>query len=197
YSPLYLGKDGDWVTQFDKDFAEAIGLIKFDFLGLKTLTVIDNAVKLVHLGGASTFSLDEMNYEDPAVFALISSGDTDGVFQVESSGMKDLCTRMQPSSLEDLTAINALYRPGPLGSGMVDDFIDRKHGRKPIVYDVESLASILKDTYGVILYQEQVMQIARELAGYSLGQADLLRRAMGKKKAEEMAEHRSIFVKGA
>ena len=196
YAPLYVGRDGDVVVQFDKDFSEAIGLVKFDFLGLKTLTVIDNAIKLVHLSGEA-FRLDRMNYSDPKVFALISSGDTDGIFQVESSGMKDLCSRIQPSSLEDLTAINALYRPGPLGSGMVDDFIDRKHGRKSIVYDVESLAHILKDTYGVILYQEQVMQIARELAGYSLGQADLLRRAMGKKKAEEMANHREIFVKGS
>ena len=202
YCPLFVGKDGDVVTQFDKDFAEKVGLVKFDFLGLKTLTVIDNAIKLVRQVAKpgtpeAVFQLERMDYEDPTVFALISSGDTDGVFQVESSGMKDLCTRIQPSSLEDITAINALYRPGPLGSGMVDDFIDRKHGRKPIVYDVEALAPILKDTYGVILYQEQVMQIARELAGYSLGQADLLRRAMGKKKAEEMAEHRSIFVKGA
>src|SRR5262249_41285971 len=143
------------------------------------------------------FALERMNYNDPRVFALIASGDTDGIFQVESSGMKDLCSRIVPNSLEDITAINALYRPGPLGSGMVDDFIDRKHGRKPIVYDVDMLEGILKDTYGVILYQEQVMQIARELAGYSLGQADLLRRAMGKKKPEEMAQHRDLFVKGS
>ncbi len=193
YCALFVGKDGDRVTQFDKDFCETIGLIKFDFLGLKTLTVIDNAIKLI----GPQFDLEKMDYEDPKVFALISSGDTDGVFQVESSGMKDLCTRIQPSSLEDLTAINALYRPGPLGSGMVDDFIDRKHGRKVTQYAAPALESILKDTYGVILYQEQVMQTARELAGYSLGQADLLRRAMGKKKPEEMAEHRQIFVKGA
>lgn len=206
YCPLYVSRDGDVVTQFDKDFSEKIGLVKFDFLGLKTLTVIDNAIKLVRQAADPStpegqwdaeFSLEKMNYSDPKVFALIGSGDTDGVFQVESSGMKDLCSRILPNSLEDLTAINALYRPGPLGSGMVDDFIDRKHGRKPIVYDVEMLAPILKDTYGVILYQEQVMQIARELAGYSLGQADLLRRAMGKKKPEEMAQHREIFVKGA
>lgn len=206
YCPLYVSRDGDVVTQFDKDFSEKIGLVKFDFLGLKTLTVIDNAIKLVRQAAdVSTpegqidaeFSLEKVNYNDPKVFALIGSGDTDGIFQVESSGMKDLCSRILPNSLEDLTAINALYRPGPLGSGMVDDFIDRKHGRKPIVYDVDMLAPILKDTYGVILYQEQVMQIARELAGYSLGQADLLRRAMGKKKPEEMAQHREIFVKGA
>jgi DNA polymerase-3 subunit alpha len=207
YCPLYVGRDGDVVTQFDKDFAEKIGLVKFDFLGLKTLTVIDNAIKLVHAGASdpgnlqaaedAKFRLDRMPYNDPAVFALISSGDTDGVFQVESSGMKDLCSRIVPNSIEDITAINALYRPGPLGSGMVDDFIDRKHGRKPIVYDVDSLAPILKDTYGVILYQEQVMQIARELAGYSLGQADILRRIMGKKKVEEMTQQRELFVKGS
>ncbi|MBC7692374.1 MAG: DNA polymerase III subunit alpha, partial [Methylotenera sp.] len=202
YCPLYVGKDGDVVTQFDKDSAEKIGLVKFDFLGLKTLTVIDHAIKLVRAGAEpgtpeADFELERMNYEDAKVFALISSGDTDGVFQVESSGMKDLCSRIQPNSLEDLTAINALYRPGPLGSGMVDDFIDRKHGRQEIKFDVEQLATILKDTYGVILYQEQVMQTARELAGYSLGQADLLRRAMGKKKADEMAQHKGLFVKGA
>lgn len=202
YCPLYVGKDGDVVTQFDKDSAEKIGLVKFDFLGLKTLTVVDLAVKQVRLNAApgtpeADFQLELIDYYDPKVFELISSGDTDGVFQVESSGMKDLCIRIQPNSLEDITAINALYRPGPLGSGMVDDFIDRKHGRKPIVYDAEALAPILKETYGVILYQEQVMQTARELAGYSLGQADLLRRAMGKKKADEMAMHREIFVKGA
>ncbi len=198
YCPLFVGREGDSVAQFDKDFCEKIGLVKFDFLGLKTLTVIDNAVKLIkeHPPQAE-FELAKMNYKDPKVFALLSSGDTDGVFQVESSGMKDLCTRIQPGSLEDITAINALYRPGPLGSGMVDDFIDRKHGRKPIVYDVDMLEGILRETYGVILYQEQVMQIARELAGYSLGQADLLRRAMGKKKPEEMAAHRDLFVKGA
>ena len=202
YCPLFVGRDGAVVTQYDKDSAEKVGLVKFDFLGLKTLTVIDYAVKLVRQAAEAgtpdaEFDLLKMNYEDPAVFALISSGDTDGIFQVESDGMKNLCSRIQPNSLEDITAINALYRPGPLGSGMVDDFIERKHGRTPIRYDVPQLEGILKDTYGVILYQEQVMQTARELAGYSLGQADMLRRAMGKKKPEEMAKHREIFVKGA
>jgi len=202
YCPLYVGKDGDVVTQFDMGFAEKIGLVKFDFLGLKTLTVIDHAVKLVRQGAPAgspqaSLELERIDYRDPKVFELISNGDTDGVFQVESSGMKDLCVRIRPNSLDDITAINALYRPGPLGSGMVDDFIDRKHGRKAMAYDVPALEPILRETYGVILYQEQVMQIARELAGYSLGQADLLRRAMGKKKAEEMAEHKGIFVKGA
>ena len=202
YCPLFLGREQDLVCQFDKDSAEKIGLVKYDFLGLKTLTVIDQAVKLVRKTAdpgtdAAEFTLAKMPYDDAAVFALISSGDTDGIFQVESSGMKDLCSRMQPSVIDDLTAICALYRPGPLQSGMVDDYIDRKHGRAPVSYDVPALENILRETYGVILYQEQVMQIAREIAGYSLGQADLLRRAMGKKKPEEMAEHRGIFVKGA
>ncbi|MGE0616904.1 MAG: DNA polymerase III subunit alpha [Bacteriovoracia bacterium] len=202
YCPLYMGSEGAPVCQFDKDFAEKIGLVKFDFLGLKTLTVIDNAIRLVREVSAPAepaveVRLERINYRDPKVYELISAADTDGVFQVESSGMKDLCARLQPNSVEDLTAINALFRPGPLGSGMVDDFIDCKHGRKQIVYEVPELAPILKDTYGVILYQEQVMQIAREMAGYSLGQADMLRRAMGKKKADEMAKHRDMFVKGA
>lgn len=202
YCPLFTGSDGALVTQLDKDFSEQIGLVKFDFLGLKTLTVIDNAVKLVRKSaeeGAAeeTFSIEQIDYDDAKVFELIGSADTDGVFQVESSGMKDLCFRLKPNSIEDLTAINALYRPGPLGSGMVDEFIDRKHGRKEIEYELPQLESILKDTYGVILYQEQVMQIARDLAGYSLGQADMLRRAMGKKKAEEMDRHREIFLTGA
>lgn len=202
YCPLYIGKDGIAVTQLDKDSGEAIGLVKFDFLGLKTLTVIDHAEKFIRAGapGGSAeaeFSFDRLDYDDSKVYELIGSGDNDGVFQVESSGMKDLCMRMRPNCIEDLTAINALYRPGPLESGMVGDFIDRKHGRKQIQYEVPQLESILRETYGVIVYQEQVMQIARELAGYSLGQADLLRRAMGKKKAEEMQKHREIFVKGA
>ncbi|MCC7440802.1 MAG: DNA polymerase III subunit alpha, partial [Bdellovibrionales bacterium] len=199
YCARYMGADGAPVTQFDKDYAEKIGLVKFDFLGLKTLTVIDNAVKLIRMGGGAdaSFTIERIRYDDPKVYELLGSGDTDGVFQVESSGMKDLCTRLKPSSIEDVTAINALYRPGPLGSGMVDDFIDRKHGRQAIVYELPQLESILKDTYGVILYQEQVMQIARELAGFTLGQADMLRRAMGKKKPEEMAKYKEIFQSGA
>jgi DNA polymerase III subunit alpha len=202
YCPLYVGGEGVAVTQFDKDFSENVGLVKFDFLGLKTLTVIHNAVRLIKEGAAPNspeldFDIDNVSYEDTRVYDLVSSGDTDGVFQVESSGMKDLCTRLRPNSIEDLTAISALYRPGPLGSGMVDDFVDRKHGRQEIQYLLPQLEGVLVETYGVILYQEQVMQIARELAGYSLGQADMLRRAMGKKKAEEMDRHREIFTKGA
>jgi len=198
YCPLYVSKDGDVVTQFDKDFSEKIGLIKFDFLGLKTLTVIDNAVKFIKARpGFENFDLKAISYKDQKVYDLISSGNTNGVFQIESEGMKDLCRRIIPNSLEDITAINALYRPGPLGSGMVDDFIDRKHGRLETKYELPVLEPILRDTYGVILYQEQVMQIARDVAGYSLGQADMLRRAMGKKKADEMATHKQLFVKGA
>ena len=198
YCPLYVSKDGDMVTQFDKDYAEKIGLVKFDFLGLKTLTVIDNAVQFIRAQkGHENFDLKAVSYKDKKVFDLISSGNTNGVFQVESDGMKDLCKRIIPNSLEDITAINALYRPGPLGSGMVDDFIDRKHGRLETRYELQELEPILRDTYGVILYQEQVMQIARDVAGYTLGQADMLRRAMGKKKADEMAKHKEFFVEGA
>lgn len=203
YCPLFTGKEAETVVQYDKDFAEKIGLVKFDFLGLKTLTVIDNAVKFVRetqsdqgVAREACFKLEDINYTDPKVFALISAGDTDGVFQLESSGMKDLCQRVQPSNLEDITAINALYRPGPLNSGMVDDYIDRKHGKTPVVYELPQLAEILQETYGVIVYQEQVMRTARVLAKYSLGEADILRRAMGKKKPEEMAKQRDKFLKG-
>ena len=202
YCPLFVNADGDAVTQFDKDYSEKIGLVKFDFLGLKTLTVIDHAVQLIRAVAPpgydqSKFRIEDIPLEDKKVFDHISTGHTDGMFQIEGSGMKDLCVRLEPNSIEDITAINALFRPGPLGSGMVDEFIECKHGRKPIEYALPALEPILKETYGIILYQEQVMQIARELAGYSLGQADMLRRAMGKKKADEMAKHRAVFSEGA
>ncbi len=199
YCPLFSVKEGEPVVQYDKDFAEKIGLVKFDFLGLKTLTVIDNAVKFIResvVEVSNTFNIEDIEYSDPAVFALISSGDNDGIFQLESSGMKDLCVRVQPSNLEDITAINALYRPGPLNSGMVDDYIERKHGRTEVRYDLPQLEDILNETYGVIVYQEQVMRVARVLANYSLGEADILRRAMGKKKPEEMAKQRDKFLSG-
>jgi len=197
YCPLYRGKEGEQVVQFDKDFCEKIGLIKFDFLGLKTLTVIQNAVNLIKRDCDATFDIESIDMEDKKVFELISSGNTSGVFQLESSGMKDLCKRIKPDNIEDITAINALFRPGPLGSGMVDDFIERKHGRKQLEYPFPECEPILKDTYGIIVYQEQVMNIARVVAGYSLGQADMLRRAMGKKKPEEMEKHKKIFGEGA
>jgi DNA polymerase-3 subunit alpha len=181
------------VSQLDKDDVEAAGLVKFDFLGLKTLTIIDCALKRVD----TTMRIEDIPLDDPKTLALISACQTTSVFQLESRGMKDLVHRLQPDSFEEIIALVALYRPGPLQSGMVDDFVDRKHGRAPIVYLHPDLEPILKPTYGVILYQEQVMQIAQVLANYTLGGADLLRRAMGKKKPEEMAKQRVIFTEGA
>ena len=200
YCPLYKGKEGERVVQFDKDFSEKIGLVKFDFLGLKTLTVINNAQKFVRRDFDENFDIEFIDDEDENVYDLISDGNTTGVFQLESSGMKDLCSRLQPGSIDDITAINALYRPGPMGLGMHDEFIERKFGRKDVDYFFEgekSLEPVLYDTYGIIVYQEQVMNIARTVGGYSLGGADMLRRAMGKKKEEEMARHQEIFLNGA
>jgi DNA polymerase-3 subunit alpha len=198
FCPVYMDqKNNSITTQFSMKYVEKIGLVKFDFLGLKNLTVIDNAVKLIHAGKAPDFDISDLGYDDEAAYQLLQAGNTTGVFQLESSGMKELLVKLKPSCFEDIIAVCALYRPGPLGSGMVDDFIDRKHGRKPVTYDLPQLQPILKDTYGVIVYQEQVMQIARTLAGYSLGGADLLRRAMGKKDPAEMAKQRDIFLAGA
>ena len=197
YCPLFRGAKGEQVVQFDKDFSEKIGLVKFDFLGLKTLTVISNASKLIQRDLKPDFDIEFIDYNDRDVYRIISEGQTIGVFQLESSGMQDLCKRIKPDSIDDITAINALYRPGPMGSGMHHEFAEIKHGQKPEVYSFEELKAVLKDTYGIIVYQEQVMNIARVVAGYSLGQADMLRRAMGKKKAEEMAMHKEIFRKGA
>jgi DNA polymerase-3 subunit alpha len=197
YCPLFKGAKGEKVIQFDKDFGEQIGLVKFDFLGLKTLTVIDQAVNFIQRDHVSDFDIENIDMEDSQVYDFISRGETVGVFQLESSGMIDLCKRLGPDNLEDITAVNALYRPGPLNSGMVDDFIDIKHGRKDMTFPFPVLEPVLKDTYGIIVYQEQVMKIAQELAGYSLGQADILRKAMGKKKIKLIEEHRAIFLKGA
>lgn len=197
YCPLYKGREGEQVVQFDKDFSEKIGLVKFDFLGLKTLTVIQNAVNFVRRDHDKDFDIESINMGDPKVYEMISRGDTTGVFQLESSGMKDLCKRIKPDSIDDITAINALYRPGPMGSGMHEEFIKIKHGEKKPHYTFSELKPVLEDTYGIIVYQEQVMNIARVVGGYSLGQADMLRRAMGKKKAKEMNRHREIFRKGA
>ncbi|AEA34358.1 DNA polymerase III subunit alpha [Hippea maritima] len=192
--PLYKAPGEDTIAvQFSKDFLEDIGLIKFDFLGLKNLTVIDTTVKLIGNG----FDISKIPLDDKETYKLLQKGDTLGVFQLESSGMQRLIMDLKPTVFEDLIALVALYRPGPLGSGMVQDFIDRKHGKKPIEYPLPELEGILKDTYGIILYQEQVMQIASKLAGYSLGEADILRRAMGKKKKEVMDQQRGIFVKRA
>jgi len=198
YVPLCRGQNGELVTQFAKDEVELAGLVKFDFLGLTTLTVISNAVKLINRGKNPEEQLDIalLPLDDKKTYQLISSGDTAGIFQMESSGFTEMVKKLKPSVFEDIIAAGALYRPGPLDSGMVDIFINRKHGRERVTYPHPLLEPILKDTYGVIVYQEQVMQIAQVLGGYSLGRADLLRRAMGKKKADLMAKERSGFVEG-
>jgi DNA polymerase III subunit alpha len=198
YLPLYVDpKSGGQVTQYPMSYVEKIGLVKFDFLGLKTLTVIENAVRLIREGKDSAFDLRLITDDDKTTYELLSRGETTGVFQLESSGMKEYLVKLKPNCFEDLIAMVALYRPGPLGSGMVDSFIKRKHGTEQFKYDFSQLEPILKDTYGVIVYQEQVMLIAQVLANYSLGAADLLRRAMGKKKPEEMAKQKKIFLAGA
>jgi DNA polymerase-3 subunit alpha len=195
--PLYVGQHDEVITQFDMKSVEKIGLIKFDFLGLKTLTVIDDCIKLIKGRGAADIDIDMIPLDDGDVYAKLSEGDTAGIFQLESSGMTDLVTKLKPHAFSEIVALVALFRPGPLGSGMVDDFINRKHGRTPIKYELPELKDILKETYGVIVYQEQVMRIANVLANYSLGEADILRRAMGKKKPEEMAKQKERFMKGA
>ena len=205
FTPLYCEQGGQSVvSQFDKDDVEAIGLVKFDFLGLRTLTIIDWAVRNIKLRHTDQHALDinKLPLDDPQAFRLLVAAETTAVFQLESSGMKDLIKRLQPDCFEDIIALVALFRPGPLQSGMVDNFINRKHGREIVSYpdaqyQHESLKPILEPTYGIILYQEQVMQIAQVLAGYTLGGADMLRRAMGKKKAEVMAEQRAVFAEGA
>lgn len=189
------------VSQFDKDDVEAVGLVKFDFLGLRTLTVIDMALRVINRARQAQqeapIDIAEIPLNDPATFTLLKQCQTSAVFQLESRGMKELIHRLQPDTFEDVIALVALYRPGPLQSGMVDDFVERKHGLSAVAYPHPQLEPILKPTYGVILYQEQVMQIAQVLAQYTLGGADLLRRAMGKKKPEEMAKQRSTFTQGA
>ena len=197
YLPLYKGKKGEVVTQFDMQRVEKIGLVKFDFLGLRNLTVIANTLELIAEQGQTPPDLENLDLNDPATYRLLASGDTTGVFQLESSGMKDLLVRLRPESFDDVIALVALYRPGPLDSGMVDDFVERKHGKRSVEYLVPQLETILKETYGVIVYQEQVMNIAGELANYSMAEADDLRKAMGKKIPEIMTEHKERFMQGA
>ena len=199
FCPVYVDRSSSSVmTQFDKDDVEKIGLVKFDFLGLRTLTVIDRALKSINENkeDSEKLNLDDIPLNDEKVFKFLSSGKTMAVFQLESSGMRDLIKRLKPTKFEEITALLALYRPGPLNSGMHDEFVDRKHGKSPVTYPHKLLEEVLEETYGVIVYQEQVMEAARVLAGFTLGQADILRRAMGKKKKEEMEEQREIFVKG-
>lgn len=198
YLPVYKDqKTGSINTQYSMKYVEMVGLVKFDFLGLKNLTVIQNAVRLVRDGKDPDFDITRLRDDDKESYDLITAGNTTGIFQLESSGMKEMLVKLKPSCFEDVIAACALYRPGPLGCGMVDDFIERKHGRQKVVYDLPQLEPILKDTYGVIVYQEQVMQISRTLAGYSLGRADLLRRAMGKKDPVVMAKEKEPFLAGA
>lgn len=196
--PLYVTNKQEIVTQYDMLGLEKLGLLKMDFLGLTTLTIIQQAIALIKKYCNEDVIVENLPLDDEETYTKIfANGYTSGVFQFESSGMQDILRRYQPNRVEDLCALNALYRPGPIQGGMIPDFIDRKHGRKPIAYDLPELQEILSETYGVILYQEQVMQISNKLAGYSLGEADILRRAMGKKSALEMAKQRERFLQGA
>lgn len=197
YVPLQNSTEGFLTTQFDKDRIEELGLLKMDLLGLRTLTVIGDALRFIKENHGVDIDIDAIPLDDPKACAMLCEGDTAGVFQMESSGMTNLVKELKPERFEDLIPLVALYRPGPLGSGMVTDFINGRHGRKEVTYLHPSLEPILKDTFGVILYQEQVMQIASTLAGFTLGQADLLRRAMGKKKHDVLAAQRETFMQGA
>jgi DNA polymerase-3 subunit alpha len=192
-----VDKEGGIVTQFDMGSVEKIGLIKFDFLGLKTLTLITDCIKLVQASRDVSIDLESLPLDDKTTYRLLCSGNTTGIFQLESTGIREMTVKIRPNCFEDLVAILALFRPGPLDSGMAEEYIKRKHGQEKIRYLHPLLESILKDTYGVIVYQEQVMQIAQILAGYTLGDADILRRAMGKKDPEEMAGQRQRFIDGA
>jgi DNA polymerase III subunit alpha len=194
--PLMLSKEGQVVTQYAMDDVAKLGLLKMDFLGLRNLTIMNNTVHLIEKHQNQSLDLDTLPLDDEPVFQLLASGQTDGVFQLESGGMKTLVKELKPTFFEDINALVALFRPGPLNSGMVDEFVKRKHGKSKVEYAHPDLKPILQDTYGTIVYQEQIMQIAQVLGGYSLGQADLLRRAMGKKKEEEMNKQREAFLKG-
>ena len=195
--PLFVDKEGGIVTQFDMSCVEKIGLVKFDFLGLKTLTLIHDCLKLIETTKGVKIDLQRLPLDDKKTYRLLCNGNTTGVFQLESTGIREMTVKIRPNCFEDLVAILALYRPGPLDSGMAEEYIKRKHGKEKFKYLHPQLEPVLKDTYGVIVYQEQVMQIAQVLGGYTMGDADILRRAMGKKDPEEMAAQRERFVEGA
>ncbi|MEE9231783.1 MAG: DNA polymerase III subunit alpha [Acidobacteriota bacterium] len=197
YCPLYRSSKNEITTQFAMDSVEAIGLLKMDFLGLRTLTLIHDVVRLVKEDRGETIDLNELSLDDAATYELFARGQTFGVFQFESSGMQDVLCKLKPDRFEDLIAMNALYRPGPIKSGMIEEFIKARHGKKKVEYPLPQLEPVLSETYGVIVYQEQVMKIASVLAGFSLGEADILRRAMGKKKKKIMAAQRVKFLEGA
>jgi len=194
--PVYKTNRDEITTQYDMNALERIGLLKMDFLGLTTLTVLQDTARMIEKNRGVKVDIDNLGLDDAETYKLFARGDTTAIFQFESHGMRDILRRYQPTRIEDLTALNALYRPGPIQGGMVDDFISRKHGKTKVSYELPQLKGILEETYGVILYQEQVMQIANLLASFSLGEADILRRAMGKKKKEEMAAQREKFMAG-
>jgi DNA polymerase-3 subunit alpha len=197
YLPLYRTNKGEIITQYDMRSCEKIGLLKMDFLGLRTMSVLDESVRLIEQTSGERIDLGALTLDDADTLALLGRAETVGVFQLESGGMRDLLSRLKPQNFEDISAVVALYRPGPLGSEMIPDFIDRRHGRKQTKYDLPELEPILRDTYGVIVYQEQVMQIAHQVAGFSLGKADVMRRAMSKKDIKVMTDMKSEFVQGA
>jgi DNA polymerase-3 subunit alpha len=194
--PIYKTNRDEITTQYDMNALERVGLLKMDFLGLTTLTVLHDAVRMVEQNRGVKIDLDDLALDDAESYKLFARGETTAIFQFESHGMRDILRRYQPTRIEDLTALNALYRPGPIQGGMIDDFINRKQGKTKVAFELPQLKDILEETYGVILYQEQVMQIANRLANFSLGEADILRRAMGKKKKEEMAAQRAKFMAG-
>ena len=195
--PLQRNNDGQIITQYFMEDVESMGLLKMDFLGLKNLTMIDKTIDLVHQSTGESIDPDALPLNDEGTYGLLARGDLEGIFQLESTGMRQIVRDLRPSSLEDISSILALYRPGPLDAGLIPKFINRKHGREAIDFAHEKLQPILQETYGIMVYQEQIMKIAQDLAGYSLGEADLLRRAMGKKKKAEMEKHQGIFVQGA
>src|ERR1044072_328260 len=195
HAPLYRGAGGENVVQYDMKHAEKIGLIKFDFLGLTTLTHIQEALDLVKKNRGREYTVQDISLSDKGIYSIMCAGDAAGIFQFEGEGITDLIRKAKPTCFEDIVAINALYRPGP--TGMIPDYLARKRGEKKVEYEFPQLENLLKETYGVIVYQEQVQLVAATIANYSLGEADMLRRAMGKKIAEEMAVQKSRFLKGA
>ncbi|MEN9243340.1 MAG: DNA polymerase III subunit alpha [Gloeomargarita sp. DG02_4_bins_56] len=195
--PLQRNNDGAIITQYPMEDIESLGLLKMDFLGLRNLTLLQQAIKLIEKNHGIRIDLDRLPLDDPKTYALLSQGELEGIFQLESAGMRQIVRDLKPSNIEDISSILALYRPGPLDAGLIPKFIDRKHGRERVEYAHPMLEQILQETYGLIIYQEQIMKIAQDMAGYSLGQADLLRRAMGKKKPEEMEKQRQVFLDGS
>jgi DNA polymerase-3 subunit alpha len=195
--PLQRNNDGAVITQYFMEDLESLGLLKMDFLGLKNLTMIQKTTDLLQQNRQLNLDVDRVPMDDPEAFKLLARGELEGIFQLESSGMRQVVKDLKPSNLEDISSILALYRPGPLDAGLIPKFINRKHGRESIDYPHELIKPILEETYGIMVYQEQIMKIAQDMAGYSLGEADLLRRAMGKKKVSEMEKHREIFIEGA